>query len=100
MSTKNHRIIHEIKQPLKVNLIKGLKMTNLEYTFDTRFSMQFSPNSFSMRIGKREIFICTDFRSRPYRVSPIFECSAGVQVGHLEILLFRKWLLILSKAKW
>jgi hypothetical protein len=75
-------------------------MTNLEQTFDARFGMQFSPSSFTLRLGKREIFVCTDFRSRPYHVSPFIECSAGVQVGHLEILIFRKWLVILSKAKW
>lgn len=75
-------------------------MNNLSNTFDTRFSMHFEPSSFSLRIGKREIYICSDFRSRPYKVSPIIECSAGIQVGHLEILIFRKWLLILSKAKW
>jgi hypothetical protein len=30
----------------------------------------------------------------------VIECSTGIQVGHLEVLLFRKWLVILSKARW
>lgn len=75
-------------------------MTNLEQSFDTRFSIQFSPSAFLMRMGRREVFVCLDFRKRPYRVNPILECSTGVQAGHLEILLFRKWLFILSKARW
>jgi hypothetical protein len=75
-------------------------MTNLEQSFDARFSLQFAPTSFLMRLGSREIFVCLDFRRRHYSVNPVMECSTGVQAGHLEILLFRKWLVILSKAKW
>ncbi len=75
-------------------------MTNLEQTFEPRFSVQFSPSTFLMRLGSREIFVCLDFRKRQYRVNPIIDCSTGVQAGHLEILLFRKWLVILSKARW
>lgn len=75
-------------------------MTNLEQTFEPRFSVQFSPSTFLMRLGSREIFVCLDFRKRHYRVNPIMDCSTGVQAGHLEILLFRKWLVILSKARW
>jgi hypothetical protein len=75
-------------------------MTNLEQSFDTRFSIQFSPSTFLVRFGRREIFMCMDFRRRHYQVNPIIECSTGIQAGYLEILLFRKWLMILSKAKW
>jgi hypothetical protein len=75
-------------------------MANLEQSFDARFSMQVSPSSFTLRLGRREIFVCKDFRQRPYSVSPIFDCSTGVAAGHLEILLFKKWLVILSKARW
>ncbi len=74
-------------------------MTNLEQTLDTRFTVQFSPSTFLMRFGRREIFVCNDFRNRHYQVNPVVECSTGVQAGHLEILLFRKWLVILSKAR-
>lgn len=75
-------------------------MTNLEQSFDTRFSLQFAPNSFLLRFGRREMFVCRDFRQRHYPVNPVLECSTGVQAGHLEILLFRKWLVILSRARW
>lgn len=74
-------------------------MANLEHSFDA-FSMQYAPTSFLMRLGRREIFVCRDSRQRYYSVNPIVDCSTGVQAGHLEILLFRKWLIILSKAKW
>jgi len=74
-------------------------MTNLEQTLDTRFTVQFSPSTFLIRFGRREIFVCNDFRNRHYQVNPVIECSTGIQAGHLEILLFRKWLVILSKAR-
>jgi hypothetical protein len=52
-----------------------------------------------VRMGKREMMVCRDFRKRFYAVNPIMECDTGVQAGHLEVLLFRRWLLILSKSK-
>ena len=75
-------------------------MAYLEQSFDTRFSLQLSPNAFVLRLGRREVFVCRDFRQRCYRVNPLIDCSTGVQAGYLEILLFKKWLLILSKANW
>ncbi|MBX9899174.1 MAG: hypothetical protein K2Y28_00175 [Burkholderiaceae bacterium] len=74
-------------------------MPYLDNSLNTRFSLQFAPTSFSIRLGRREIFVCLDFRLRQYRVNPIIDCSTGVQAGHLEILLLRKWLVILSKAR-
>jgi hypothetical protein len=62
--------------------------------------LQCSPSSFLMRFGSREIFVCRDFRQRHYRTNLMMECSTGVQAGHLEILVLRKWLVILSKARW
>jgi hypothetical protein len=75
-------------------------MMNLEQSFEPRFGLQLCPNSFLIRLGSREIFVCRDFRSRPYRVHPIIDCSAGVQMGHVEVLIFRRFLLIFSKARW
>ncbi|MBI3284642.1 MAG: hypothetical protein HYZ65_07290 [Burkholderiales bacterium] len=75
-------------------------MANLEQAFDARFSLQCAPASFLLRLGSREIFVCRDFRQRYYSVNPLIDCATGIQAGHLEILLFRKWLVILSKAKW
>jgi len=73
-------------------------MTNLTITSDSRFGMESTPSSILMRFGKRELFICRDYYKRLYRSNPLIECSAGVQPGHLQILLFRRWLVIMSKA--
>ncbi|MDB5795431.1 MAG: hypothetical protein JWR25_1810 [Noviherbaspirillum sp.] len=74
-------------------------MNNLNNAFGTRFGMERMPTSFLLRLGRREIFVSRDFRKRFYRINPIIDCSTGVERGHLEILLFRKWLVILSKAR-
>ncbi|MFZ6772558.1 hypothetical protein ACO0LB_07530 [Undibacterium sp. SXout7W] len=74
-------------------------MAHLEQSFEARFSLQFTPTSFMLRIGRREVFVCRDFRQRNYHVSSLIDCSTGVQAGYLEILLCRKWLVILSKAR-
>ncbi len=52
-----------------------------------------------MRFGQRELRICRDFRKRFRAVHPLMEWDTGVQRGHVEILLFRRWLLVLSKAQ-
>jgi len=73
-------------------------MTNLNITSDSRFGMESTPSSILMRFGKRELFICRDYYRRMYRSNPLIECSAGVQPGHLQILLFRRWLVVMSKS--
>ena len=75
-------------------------MTHFDLASDARFAVaSSSPSSLSIRLGRREIFICRDTYVRRYRVNPVIECSAGIEPGHLEILLLRRWLLILSKAR-
>jgi hypothetical protein len=49
-------------------------------------------------MGRREMLVCRDFRKRFYAVNPIIECDTGIEPGHVEVLLLRRWLLILSKA--
>jgi hypothetical protein len=44
------------------------------------------------------MLVTRDFRKRFYPVNPIIECDTGVEPGHVEVLLLRRWLLILSKA--
>ncbi|MBA5636052.1 hypothetical protein H3H37_03180 [Duganella sp. LX20W] len=73
-------------------------MTTLNSTFGSRFGLQYAPMSFLLRMGKREMLVCRDFRKRYYAVNPVIELDTGVEAGHLEILLLRRWLLILSKA--
>lgn len=74
-------------------------MANLNNAFDSYFAIEYAPMSFVIRLGQREALVCRDFRNRYYNVNPIIDCSTGVQPGHIELLLFRKWLVILSKAR-
>lgn len=56
-------------------------------------------NTFQLRFGERAISIRKDFRKRFYHPNPIMECHAGTKAGHLEILLFRTWLVVFSRAQ-
>ena len=67
--------------------------------FESRFGLEYAPMSFLVRFGKREMLVCRDFRKRFYAVNPLIECDTGVEPGHIEVLLFGRWLLILSKAQ-
>ncbi|MES2116611.1 MAG: hypothetical protein V4578_15740 [Pseudomonadota bacterium] len=73
-------------------------MTTLNSSFGSRFGLEYAPMSFLLRMGKREMLVCRDFRKRYYAVNPVIEMDTGVEPGHLEVLLLRRWLLILSKA--
>lgn len=74
-------------------------MAHLNNSIGTRFGFEYAPTSFLLRLGRREVFVCRDFRKRYYRINPVIDCSSGVEPGHLEMLLFRRWLVILSKAR-
>ncbi|MBJ7309242.1 MULTISPECIES: hypothetical protein [Rugamonas] len=73
-------------------------MTTLNSGFGSRFGLEYAPTSFLVRMGKREMLVCRDFRKRYYAVNPLIECDTGIEPGHVEVLLMRRWLLILSKA--
>jgi hypothetical protein len=73
---------------------KEIVMTAL----NSSFGVQYAPTPFMLRFGRREVLVTRDFRKRFYAVNPVIECDTGVEPGHLEILLMRRWLLILSKA--
>ncbi|MDB5842470.1 MAG: hypothetical protein JWQ23_4422 [Herminiimonas sp.] len=75
-------------------------MTTLN-TIGTQFGFEpeYLASSFRMRLGRRELVICRDFRRRFYAVHPLLDCSAGTEPGHLELVLGRKWLIILGKAR-
>jgi len=75
-------------------------MTHLDLSSGARFGLQSrTPSSFCLRFGRREMFVCRDTYVRRYRVNPLIECSAGIEPGHLEVLLLRRWLVVLSKAR-
>jgi hypothetical protein len=71
-------------------------MAYLDTTFQTQPSMLC--NSFLVRIGQREMSVSKDFRKRFYKTNPLIECRAGVNAGHVEVLLLRNWLVVFSKA--
>jgi len=51
------------------------------------------------RLGKRAIFISRDYRRHYSPVHPVIHCRTGLEPGHLELLLLRKWLVVLSRAR-
>ncbi len=68
-------------------------------TLNSAFGIEHAPAPFMLRLGRRELAVTRDFRKRFYAVNPVIECDTGVDAGHLEILLFKRWLMVLSKAK-
>lgn len=75
-------------------------MANLNSTFSAGYGLEFTPSSFLVRLGVREIFVCRDTRRRFYKANPVIDFSTGVERGHVEMLLFRRWLVIFSKARY
>lgn len=57
------------------------------------------PKTLAVRLGTRELSIGRDIRQRYYETNPVVFCRPGFDKGHLEVLLFRRWLLVLSKAR-
>jgi hypothetical protein len=78
---------------------QGVTFMKTLHTIGPRFGLEYAPTSFLVRLGSREIFVCRDFRKRYYALNPILDCSTGIEPGHIELVLFRKWLIILSKAR-
>lgn len=74
-------------------------MKNLGTTSRIRYSVQSTPSSSLIHLGRWEIFVCRDSRKRRYKVHPIADISTGIEAGHREVLLFRKWLVIVSKSR-
>jgi hypothetical protein len=68
-------------------------------TLNSAFGLEYAPTPFMVRLGRRELLVTRDFRKRFYAVNPIIECDTGVEPGHVEVLLFGRWLVIMSKAQ-
>jgi hypothetical protein len=68
-------------------------------TLNSAFGLEYAPTPFMVRLGRRELLVTRDFRKRFYAVNPIIECDTGVEPGHVEVLLFGRWLIIMSKAQ-
>jgi hypothetical protein len=73
-------------------------MANLNI-IGTRFGSEYVPSSFAMRFGQREIFVGRDFRKRYSSLSLVLDCRTGSEPGYVELVLLRKWLIVLSRAR-
>ena len=51
-----------------------------------------------MQFGKRALSIGRDCRKRYYQTGAVIVGRPGLDKGLLEMLLFRRWLVVLSKA--
>jgi hypothetical protein len=56
------------------------------------------PQTMALRLGRRELSVGRDMRRRYDDPHPVIACRPGVDKGHLEVLLFRRWCVVLSKA--
>ena len=74
-------------------------MNSLSSINAARFGVEYLPSSIVLRVGSREMFIGRDFRKRYSYVNPVFDCRAGVEQGYLELVLFSRWVVVLSKAR-
>jgi len=74
-------------------------MANMTSSLPSGFNLGYVAPSIQLRVGRREVSIGRDCRTRYYRAHPLIECSPGVAPGHLHILLLRRWLIVLSKAR-
>ncbi|SMP53097.1 hypothetical protein [Noviherbaspirillum suwonense] len=54
---------------------------------------------FMLRVGRREMQIRREVRRSQYSVNPIIDCRPGDDPGHLQMLLFNRWTVVLAKAK-
>lgn len=53
---------------------------------------------FMLRVGRREMQIRREIRKSQYSVNPILDCRPGDDPGHLQMLLFNRWTVVLAKA--
>jgi hypothetical protein len=64
-----------------------------------RLGAEYLPSSIVMRFGRRELFVGHDFRRRYSQLAPILDCRTGVEPGYVELVILRKWLIVLSRAR-
>ncbi|MET0962535.1 MAG: hypothetical protein ABWY05_06905 [Noviherbaspirillum sp.] len=54
---------------------------------------------FMLRLGRREMQIRREVTRSQYSVNPFIDCRPGDDPGHLQMLLFNRWTVVLAKAK-
>jgi hypothetical protein len=73
-------------------------MANFNSSLTSGFAFDEPPASFMLRLGRREMQVRREIRKRHYSVNPILDCRPGDDPGHLQMLLFNRWMVVLSKA--
>ena len=68
-------------------------------TIGTRCGPEYVTASIVMRFGRREMYIGPDFRKRYAVLNPLLDCRTGSEIGYVELLLLRRWLIVLSIAR-
>lgn len=74
-------------------------MANMTSSLSLGSHFGYFATTIQLRVGRREISIGRDCRTRYYQANPFIECHPGIAPGHLHILLLRRWLIVLSKAR-
>ena len=74
-------------------------MAHLNNSVSNPFDFDQAPATFMLRVGRREMQIRREVRKNRYSVNPIIDCRPGDDPGHLQMLLFNRWTVVLAKAK-
>jgi hypothetical protein len=74
-------------------------MALLNNTAPTAYDFDHPQAGFMIRVGRREMQIRREVRRSQYSVNPIIDCRPGDDPGHLQMLLFNRWTVVLAKAK-
>jgi hypothetical protein len=74
-------------------------MAHLNSSVSNPFDFDQAPATFMLRVGRREMQIRREVRKNRYSVNPIIDCRPGDDPGHLQMLLFNRWTVVLAKAK-
>ena len=73
-------------------------MAQFNTTASTPLYLDQAPAGFMLRVGRREMQIRREVRKNQYSVNPIIDCRPGDDPGHLQMLLFNRWTVVLAKA--
>lgn len=73
-------------------------MAILNHTAPNALELHQPQAGFMLRVGRREMQIRREVRRSQYSVNPILDCRPGDDPGHLQMLLFNRWTVVLAKA--
>jgi hypothetical protein len=74
-------------------------MANTTESITSPIRVQYAPTFVLLRFWKWEIFFGRNYSTRCYRPNPLIDMNSGLEAGSTEILLLKRWLCIVSKAR-